>query len=88
MGHEELKQVGITAYGHRHRLIKGIEKLLTGPGKLATCYWLSLNLNFVLDAATCCPSGGTVLAELSPEDQEYRAVEEEVWGYPVKHLTL
>lgn len=69
MGHEELKQVGITAYGHRHRLIKGIEKLLTGP-------------------ATCCPSGGTVLAELSPEDQEYRAVEEEVWGYPVKHLTL
>lgn len=66
MGHEELKQVGITAYGHRHRLIKGIEKLLTGP-------------------ATCCPSGGTVLAELSPEDQEYRAVEEELQATVREH---
>ena len=28
MGHEELKQIGVTAYGHRHKLLKGIEKLL------------------------------------------------------------
>jgi tankyrase len=27
MGHEDLKQVGVSAYGHRHKLIKGIEKL-------------------------------------------------------------
>ena len=35
MGHEELKQIGVYAYGHRHRLLKGIEKLfntLGGPG--------------------------------------------------------
>ncbi|KAF7495368.1 Poly [ADP-ribose] polymerase tankyrase-1 [Sarcoptes scabiei] len=28
MGHEELKAIGVTAYGHRHRILKGIEKLL------------------------------------------------------------
>ena len=30
MGHEDLKQIGITAYGHRHKLIKGLEKLMSG----------------------------------------------------------
>merc|ERR1719430_139544 len=30
MGHEDLKQIGVTAFGHRHKLIKGIEKLLSG----------------------------------------------------------
>lgn len=30
MGHEELKQIGVNAYGHRHKLLKGIEKLYTG----------------------------------------------------------
>ncbi|UYV66639.1 TNKS2, partial [Cordylochernes scorpioides] len=27
LGHEELKQIGVHAYGHRHKLIKGVEKL-------------------------------------------------------------
>lgn len=30
MGHEELKEIGINAYGHRHKLIKGMERLLGG----------------------------------------------------------
>ncbi len=30
MGHEELKEIGINAYGHRHKLMKGIERLLGG----------------------------------------------------------
>ena len=33
MGHEDLKQIGISAFGHRHKLIKGIEKLLSGNGE-------------------------------------------------------
>merc|ERR1712001_446394 len=33
MGHEDLKQIGVTAFGHRHKLIKGIEKLVSGNGK-------------------------------------------------------
>ena len=28
MGHEELKTIGINAYGQRHKLVKGIEKLM------------------------------------------------------------
>ena len=28
MGHEELKQIGVQAYGHRHKLLKAVEKLL------------------------------------------------------------
>ena len=33
MGHEELKQIGITAFGHRHKLIKGLEKIVSGNGR-------------------------------------------------------
>lgn len=38
MGHEELKEIGINAYGHRHKLIKGVERLLGGQqGKTGVC---------------------------------------------------
>lgn len=33
MSHEDLKQAGVTAYGHRHRLIKGVQMKLSTPGK-------------------------------------------------------
>jgi tankyrase len=33
MNHEDLKQIGVVAYGHRHKLIKGIEKLVSGKGE-------------------------------------------------------
>jgi tankyrase len=32
MNHDDLKEIGITAYGHRHKIIKGIEKLLSAYG--------------------------------------------------------
>lgn len=31
MGHRELKEIGIIAYGHRHKIIKGVERLISGP---------------------------------------------------------
>jgi tankyrase len=34
MGHEDLKQVGVSAYGYRHKLIKGIDKLCSSAGQL------------------------------------------------------
>ncbi len=34
MGHEDLKQIGVSAYGYRHKLIKGIEKLISQTGTL------------------------------------------------------
>lgn len=36
MEHEDLKQIGITAYGHRHKLIKGMEKIVSKHGKIKT----------------------------------------------------
>ena len=30
MGHEELKEVGIVAYGHRHKLLKAVKERLGG----------------------------------------------------------
>jgi tankyrase len=41
MGHEDLKQIGITAFGHRHKLLKGIEKLLSGNGTQKQTYLTS-----------------------------------------------
>ena len=32
MGHKELKEVGIVAYGHRHKLLKAVKEKLGGPG--------------------------------------------------------
>ena len=47
MGHEDLKQIGITAYGHRHKLIKGLDKLLSGNGKKVFTFWGS-PFNFLI----------------------------------------
>ncbi|XP_069756678.1 poly [ADP-ribose] polymerase tankyrase-2-like isoform X2 [Narcine bancroftii] len=30
MGHNELKEIGINAYGHRHKIIKSVERLVAG----------------------------------------------------------
>lgn len=63
MGHEDLKQVGVSAYGYRHKLIKGMDKLLnTAAGSL---WQPSIN-------------PGTLLVDLLTEDKEFLAVEEEM----------
>ncbi|GFX91360.1 poly polymerase tankyrase-1 [Trichonephila clavipes] len=62
MGHEELKQIGVNAYGHRHKLLKGIEKLYMGHN----------SSTFMPNKP------GTVLVELCLEDKEYQAVDEEM----------
>lgn len=36
MGHEDLKQIGVSAYGFRHKLIKGMERLVANCGGLST----------------------------------------------------
>lgn len=36
MGHEELKQIGVAAYGHRHKILKGVEKLLINSAGAAS----------------------------------------------------
>uniref|UniRef100_UPI0025AE8597 poly [ADP-ribose] polymerase tankyrase-1 isoform X1 n=1 Tax=Doryrhamphus excisus TaxID=161450 RepID=UPI0025AE8597 len=66
MGHEELKEIGINAYGHRHKLIKGIERLL--GGQQGANPYLTFH----------CSSQGTVLIDLAPDDKEFQSVEEEL----------
>ncbi|KAJ8686279.1 hypothetical protein QAD02_022073 [Eretmocerus hayati] len=63
MGHEDLKQVGVSAYGYRHKLIKGMEKLLNS----STASLWQPNIN-----------PGTLLVDLLTEDKEFLAVEEEM----------
>lgn len=64
MSHEELKHIGVNAYGHRHRLLKGIEKLL-----LST----HLNSHHMIPAAS-----GTIFVDLAPTDREFKVVEDEM----------
>lgn len=44
MGHDELKEVGINAYGHRHKILKGIEKLAASKGQILVDYYFHKNL--------------------------------------------
>ena len=39
MGQEELKEVGINAYGHRHKILKGIEKVLATSRGMSSWSW-------------------------------------------------
>uniref|UniRef100_A0A8C1GGF7 Poly [ADP-ribose] polymerase n=1 Tax=Cyprinus carpio TaxID=7962 RepID=A0A8C1GGF7_CYPCA len=66
MGHKELKEIGINAYGHRHKIIKGVERLISGPQSLNP--YLTLNTT----------SSGSILIDLSPDDKEFQSVEEEM----------
>jgi hypothetical protein len=60
MGHEDLKQVGVSAYGHRHKLIKGIEKLYSSKflqhylNKNLICLKI-LGKLFIKKAGKCSP---------------------------------
>uniref|UniRef100_A0A0L8GB40 Poly [ADP-ribose] polymerase n=2 Tax=Octopus bimaculoides TaxID=37653 RepID=A0A0L8GB40_OCTBM len=70
MKHEELKEIGITAYGHRYKILKGIEKLKTN-----NCSTLQTTL----------PQQGTILIDLLPDDPEYIMVEEQMQGTVREH---
>lgn len=71
MGHDELKTIGINAYGHRHKLLKGVEKLLSQHnGLLGSSCSSSSNGNG--------STQGTLLLDLCREDREFIAVEEEM----------
>ncbi|XP_041368600.1 poly [ADP-ribose] polymerase tankyrase-1-like [Gigantopelta aegis] len=63
MGHEELKDIGINAYGHRHKILKGVEKLVSSKGP---------------QLVSGVSNSGTVLIDLAPDDPEYISVEEQM----------
>ena len=60
-----MQDVGINAYGHRHKILKGVEKLMSGSGVGGTLY---------------SPTGqpATVLMELLADEPEYHSVDEQL----------
>lgn len=92
MGHEELKQIGVQAYGHRHKLLKAVEKLLLhtatmqqkqAPGNNLTSFhkmYLDASLQSVLSENQYqnLTNSQTVLIDLHPSDRLYELVEEEM----------
>ncbi|XP_062988968.1 poly [ADP-ribose] polymerase tankyrase-2 [Elgaria multicarinata webbii] len=72
MGHKELKDIGINAYGHRHKIIKGVERLISGQQGHS---YLTLNTS----------GSGTILIDLSPDDKEFQSVEEEMQSTVREH---
>lgn len=72
MKHEELKDIGITAYGHRFKILKGIEKLKN-------------NQIVAPSVHNSLPQQGTILIDLLPDDPEYIAVEEQMQSTVREH---
>lgn len=65
MGHDELKEIGIHAFGHRHKILKGLERMFGAH--------ITPNPHLVHHGQQ-----GSTLIDLSTDDQEYRSVVDEV----------
>ncbi|KAK3704735.1 hypothetical protein QZH41_001082 [Actinostola sp. cb2023] len=65
MGHEELKEIGIHAYGHRHKILKAVKEKLSGLGLGYGPFALS-------------SLQGSVIQELTPIDKDYSSVADEI----------
>ncbi|KAI0235048.1 Poly [ADP-ribose] polymerase tankyrase-2 [Lamellibrachia satsuma] len=72
MGQEELKEVGINAYGHRHKILKGIEKVLASTRGSA-----------VFPAAAV--TQGTVLTDLPADNVDFQSVAEQMQSTIQEH---
>ena len=61
MSHPELKELGVAAYGHRHRLIRAARKLTSGPkesmihGTFRNPFFVEILCSF--SSAKCCNIG-------------------------------
>lgn len=82
MDHEGLKQIGVTAYGHRHKILKGIEKWIVSSSLTKfTATQPGGNLLTAGEGIVSSPAFNTAktfMLQLSPEDQEYKTVEDEM----------
>lgn len=62
MGHDDLRQVGVSAYGFRHKILKGIAQLRNSAGA----------------SLTAAANPFTLLVDLLADDKEFLAVAEEM----------
>lgn len=89
MGHEELKQIGVQAYGHRHKLLKAVEKLLlhtaamqqkqNGQSNAPYSMFVDSSLKSQSDVQVRdIKYSQTTLVDLLPNQPEFELVEEEM----------
>lgn len=81
MGHEDLKQVGVSAYGFRHKILKGIVAIRATTG-MSSNHLLYTWFVYIYDTFSIglgqAQNSGTLLVDLLPDDKEFLAVEEEM----------
>ncbi|XP_065071133.1 poly [ADP-ribose] polymerase tankyrase-2-like isoform X2 [Rhopilema esculentum] len=77
MGHEELKEVGIVAYGHRHKLLKAVKERLGVAGCTI--------VGGPFPSAITGGGNGTILQELSSYDKDFISVCDEIQSTIVEH---
>ncbi|KAK2573093.1 Poly [ADP-ribose] polymerase tankyrase-1 [Acropora cervicornis] len=66
MGHEELKEIGIHAYGHRHKILKAVKEKLSGLPELGG------------GPFTFSSQQETIVHDLPTDDKDYVSVAEEI----------
>nr|XP_002121662.3 tankyrase-1 [Ciona intestinalis] len=74
MGHTELKDIGITAFGHRHKIIKAAERLALAAADGAVDPMSDIN-SIAFSRPT---QQGSIIIDLKPEDKEFQSVSEEM----------
>lgn len=66
MGHEELKQIGVAAYGHRHKILKGVEKLLINSAGAASASATPAVAQAPMSTTSSSSSSSSVPPQLQP----------------------
>ncbi|XP_029212832.2 poly [ADP-ribose] polymerase tankyrase-1-like [Acropora muricata] len=74
MGHEELKEIGIHAYGHRHKILKAVKEKLSGLPELGG------------GPFTFSSQQETIVHDLPTDDKDYVSVAEEMQSTVVRHM--
>ncbi|XP_047128184.1 poly [ADP-ribose] polymerase tankyrase-2 isoform X1 [Hydra vulgaris] len=77
MGPDQLKEIGIVAYGHRHKILKGVKERLAGAGCTIVGEPFLSNIN--------ASGPNTILQELSMDEKDYQSVAEEMQSTVVEH---
>ena len=74
MSHDDLSSIGITAFGHRHRILRKVKELAHNGGAEPA----------VPVGVATASHVGTQLIELAHNDKDYIAVSEEVQSWHVQ----
>ena len=77
MSHNELKELSISAYGHRHKLLRAAKMQVQGP-QSTIIQGESLFGSFLIDLHISGFQPNVVLSDLNTDSAEYRSVFDEM----------